>query len=92
MFGLDSRSELRIAAGRIDTLVETRKYVYCFEFKLNHGGEGGGKLYTAKDALNQIDGKEYLTPWSGKEKKLYKVGVVFDFTKRNITEWEIHEE
>jgi hypothetical protein len=97
MFGLDSRSELRTCAGRIDTLVETLKYVYCFEFKLNHGGGGkgggdtgdGGKQYTAKDALDQIESKDYLTPWVGTGKKLYKAGVVFDFTKRNITEWEI---
>jgi hypothetical protein len=86
MFGMNTRSEVRIAAGRIDTLVETRKYIYCFEFKLN---KDGGKQYTAKEALEQIDGKEYLTPWKGTGKKLHKIGVVFDFAKRNISEWEI---
>jgi hypothetical protein len=45
--------------------------------------------YTAQDALDQIDSKEYLTPWAGSGKKLYKIGVVFDYAKRNITEWEI---
>jgi hypothetical protein len=86
MFGMNTRSEVRIATGRIDTLVETRKYVYCFEYKLNHEN---GAHYTAQDALSQIDTKEYLTPWKGSGKKLHKIGVVFDFTKRNMTEWEI---
>jgi hypothetical protein len=45
--------------------------------------------YTAQDAIDQIDSKEYLTPWAGSGKKLYKIGVVFDYAKRNITEWEI---
>jgi hypothetical protein len=79
MLGLQCRSEVRIAAGRIDTLVETTDYVYCFEFKLNG---------TAQEALEQIDRKEYLSPWTGSGKKLFKVGVSFNFEKRNIAEWK----
>jgi hypothetical protein len=79
MLGLRCRTELRIAAGRIDTVVETRDYVYCFEFKL----EG-----TAAEALRQIDTKEYLLPWRGSGKQLFKVGVSFDYGKRNIGEWK----
>jgi hypothetical protein len=75
MLGLQCRSEARIAAGRIDTLVETKKFVYCFEFKLDG---------TAAEALKQIDTKEYLLPWSGSGKKLFKVGVDFDKQKRNV--------
>jgi len=79
MFGLNCRSEVRIAAGRIDTLVETKNFVYCFEFKLNG---------TAEDALAQIDTKEYLLPWQGSGKKLFKVGISIDTEKRNIGEWK----
>jgi hypothetical protein len=79
MLGLYCRSEVRTAAGRIDTLVETKKYVYCFEFKLNG---------SAEEALAQIDRKEYLLPWSGSDKGLVKVGVSFDHEKRNIGEWK----
>jgi hypothetical protein len=90
MFGLNTRSEVRIAAGRIDTLVETRNYIYCFEFKLNREADAGSAEHsTAKDALAQIDSKEYLTPWAGSGKKLHKIGVIFDAAKRNISEWEI---
>jgi PAS domain-containing protein len=79
MLGLQCRSEVRIAAGRIDTLVETAEYVYCFEFKL-HG--------TAEDALEQMDRKDYLLPWTGSGKRLFKIGVSFDYEKRNIHEWK----
>jgi len=80
MLGLKCRSEVRIAAGRIDTLVETDDLVYCFEFKL-------GK--TADEALAQINTKEYLLPWKGRGKKLFKVGVSFDPKRRNINEWKV---
>jgi hypothetical protein len=79
MLGFSCRSEVRIASGRIDTLVETKNFVYCFEFKLNG---------TVDEALAQIDTKEYLLPWKGSGKKLFKVGVNFDPEKRNIGEWK----
>jgi len=82
MLGFNCRSEVRIADGRIDTLVETKKMVYCFEFKL-------GK--TAEEALEQIDSKEYHLPWKGSGKALFKVGVSFDKEKRNIGEWKTDE-
>ena len=82
MLGLFSLSEVQTAYGRIDTLVVTRKQVYCFEFKLNG---------SAEEALAQIDSKEYLLPWQGSGKKLVKVGVSFDYEKRNIKEWRVSE-
>jgi hypothetical protein len=83
IIGTKCRSEVRIAAGRIDTLVENNNYVYCFEFKL----EG-----TAEEALKQIDSKEYLLPWKNSGKKLFKIGVNFDREKRNIGEWKTRNE
>jgi len=79
MLGLNCRSEVRIASGRIDTLVETKHFVYCFEFKLNG---------SADEALAQIVSKEYLLPWKGNGKKLFRIGVVFDHGKHNIGEWK----
>jgi len=80
MLGLNCRSEARIASWRIDTLVETKRFVYCFEFKLNG---------TAEEALEQIDTKDYLLPWAGSGKQFFKVGVNFDYDKRNIGEWKL---
>ncbi|MHC6203904.1 PD-(D/E)XK nuclease domain-containing protein [Breznakiellaceae bacterium SP9] len=83
MLGMNCRSEVRIAQGRIDTLVETKRFVYCFEFKLDG---------SAEEALAQIDTKEYLLPWKGSGKTLFKVGVVFDSEKRNIGEWKMRRD
>jgi len=80
MFGFQCRSEVQIATGRIDCILETPKFVYCFEFKLDG---------TAAAALKQIDSKEYLTPWKGKGKTLFKIGVSFDYKKRRIKEWKV---
>jgi hypothetical protein len=79
MLGFNCRAEARIAAGRIDALVETRNFIYCFEFKLKG---------SAEKALAQIDTKEYLLPWEGSGKKQFKVGVKFDTKKRNIGNWK----
>jgi len=79
MLGMQCRSEVRIAAGRIDTLVETKRNVFCFEFKLRG---------SAETALKQIDSKEYLLPWQGSGKRLFKVGVSFNHKKRNIGAWK----
>jgi hypothetical protein len=78
MLGFNCRSEVCIASGRLDTLVETPDIVYCFEYKLNGSAEA---------ALAQIDTKEYAFPWTGSGKRVFKVGVDFDFEKRNIGNW-----
>ncbi|MDR2728239.1 MAG: ATP-binding protein [Chitinispirillales bacterium] len=78
MLGLKCRSEVATATGRLDTVVETPQYVYCFEFKLNK---------TAEEAIKQIDTKEYLIPYTGKGKTLFKVGVNFDYEERKIEKW-----
>jgi hypothetical protein len=77
--GLDCRAEVQIADGRIDTIVETSDFVYCFEFKIDK---------SAEVALAQINTKEYLLPWTGSGKKLFKIGVNFDSEKRNIGGWK----
>jgi len=79
MLGFNCRSEVRIAAGRIDALVETKNFIYCFEFKLDK---------SADKALAQIEEKEYILPWQGSGKKLFKVGVDFNHKERNIGEWK----
>jgi hypothetical protein len=80
MIGTHCHSEVRISSGRIDTLVETKGFVYCFEFKLNG---------TVKEALEQIDSKEYLLSWKGSGKTLFKIGVEFDHEHHNIGAWEM---
>jgi len=78
MLGFECRTEERISTGRIDMLVKTDDFIYCFEFKLDGSAEA---------ALAQIDNKEYAAPWAASGKKVFKVGVNFDSKKRNIAEW-----
>jgi hypothetical protein len=79
MFGLRCQSEVRTSAARIDAIVETKDFIYCFEFKIDK---------SAQEALTQIDEKGYLLPYKNTDKKLFKVGVNFDTNKRNIGEWK----
>ncbi|MDR1004138.1 MAG: ATP-binding protein [Prevotellaceae bacterium] len=69
------QTEVRSAHGRADAVVKTDKYIYLFEFKLND---------TAEAALQQIDEREYLLPYTLDGRQLIKVGVSFDKEKRNI--------
>ncbi|MDR0307070.1 MAG: ATP-binding protein [Chitinispirillales bacterium] len=82
MLGLKAPSEISMATGRIDAIVETPKFVYCFEFKLDK---------TVKEAMDQIDKNEYLTPYKGSGKTLFKIGVNFNYKERKIQDWAFEE-
>lgn len=72
-------TEKQNSRGRADIVVETPKYVYIFEFKLDG---------TAREALDQIDAKGYAQPYTADPRPLFKVGVGFSSVQRNISEWE----
>ena len=46
---------------------------------------------TAEEALQQIDDKGYLIPYSADGKRLVKVGINYDSQKRTIGDWKIME-
>lgn len=71
-------AEVRSARGRADAVVKTKDCIFVFEFKLDGSAEA---------ALQQIDDKGYLIPYTVDNRKLLKVGVSFDADKRNIGEW-----
>lgn len=66
--------------GRMDAVVKTQKYVYIFEFKLDH---------PAKEAIDQINSKDYALPFTADNRKLFKVGVSFSSETRRVAEWVI---
>lgn len=78
--GQFTQAEVRTATGRADAVVKTADYLYVFEFKLRG---------TAEEALQQIDDKGYLLPYTVDGRKLIKVGVAFDAEKRNLGKWLI---
>lgn len=79
MLAINAHSEIEIAGGRIDMVVETDHFVYVMEFKLDG---------TSDEALGQIDSKGYLIPWKADGRKVYKIGIVFSSRSRNISDYD----
>ena len=65
--------------GRVDCIVETPKYVYIFEFKLDG---------TADEALAQIEAKGYARPYAADSRTVWCIGVSFSSETGTVGEWE----
>lgn len=78
LIGFYVKAEYHTAQGRIDLVLQTDRFVYVMEFKL----EG-----TAEEALRQIEEKQYTMPFRTDRRKVYKIGVNFSATTRNIEKW-----
>ena len=76
-------SEPHFSKGRADSILINNDYVYIFEFKVDKD---------AQTALNQIDVKNYAGRFKMDGKKIFKIGVNFSSTEKNITEWIAVEE
>lgn len=74
--------EMHTFSDRIDCKVETRDYIYLFEFKRDD---------TADAALKQIDSREYALSFAADTRKLVKIGVTFDSKTRMLVGWEVVE-
>lgn len=81
LVGVYVQSEVHTSAGRIDCLVQTERYVYCFEFKLD---------FSALEALQQIKDKGYLKPYLQQGKECIAIGVNFSKEQKQVAEilWE----
>ena len=82
LLGIYVKCEVHSDKGRADCIVETKDYVYIFEFKLDR---------SARTALAQIEEKQYALPYAADLRKLFKIGVNFASEARNITEWKVKE-
>lgn len=82
LLGIDTRSEITIAGGRIDMVAQTSNLIYVMEFKLNG---------TAQEALNQIDDKGYAIPYNADGRQLYKIGVSFSGRTHIIKDWIVEK-
>ena len=80
LMGQPTYSEVQNNLGRADCIVETDKYVYLFEFKVES---------SADEALAQIKAHEYATRYAADRREVICVGVNFGRRKRNITEWKV---
>lgn len=80
MLGLDVEVERATASGRIDLVVQTDKFIYLMEFKLDG---------SADEALAQIDSRGYTLRFARDSRRLYKLGVNFSSKTRSIADCKI---
>ena len=71
--------EKQQSQGRVDCIVESPRYVYVFDFKLDG---------SAEEALRQIEEKGYVRPYAGDSRQLFKIGVSFSFGTGIVAERE----
>ena len=78
LVGFYVKAEYHTSEGRVDLVLQTDKFIYVMEFKLDG---------TAEEALQQIDERHYARPFLSDIRKLFKIGVNFSAKTRNIERW-----
>ncbi len=68
--------------GRIDCTVETRQFIYLFEFKRDD---------SAEKALRQIEDMHYADTYAADKRKLLKIGASFSSETRQLDQWEVED-
>ncbi len=82
MLGFRTQCEVRSSFGRADMIVQTRDYIYIFEFKVDA---------TAREALFQIDSKGYAAQFAADSRRLFKIGASFCSKTCTLAEYLIEE-
>ena len=82
LIGFYVKAEYHTSEGRIDLVLQTDKFVYIMEFKLDG---------TAEEALLQINEKHYAQPFESNDWELFKIGVNFSAKTRNIEKWVVEK-
>jgi hypothetical protein len=80
LMGQFVQTEIKTAKGRTDAVIKTADTIYVFEFKMENNG-------TAEKALEQIDSKDYLIPYTTDGRKLVKIGAEFSEKERGLSRW-----
>ena len=82
LIGFYVKAEYHTSGGRIDLVLQTEKFVYVMEFKLDG---------TAEEALLQINEKHYAQLFESNDRELFKIGVNFSAKTRNIEKWVVEK-
>jgi len=80
LMGQYTQVERHTSNGRMDIVVQTDKYIYIMELKMDA---------TADEALQQIEDKGYAKPFAADPRKLFKIGIGFASQTRRIEEWKM---
>ena len=80
-YAVDTLVHRQVGPGMVNTIVRIPGYplnVYVMEVKLDR---------PASEALEQIDSRKYLVPYTLDGRCLTKIGMSFSTVGRNVTEW-----
>lgn len=80
LMGFYVQAEYHTSEGRIDLVLQSPKFCYVMEFKLDG---------TAEEALAQIEDKHYALPFDTSGRQIIRIGMNFDSKTRNIERWVI---
>lgn len=78
LLGFYVKAEYHTSEGRIDLILQTDRFIYVMEFKLDG---------TAEEALQQINDKGYALPFASDPRTLFRIGINFSAQTRNIEKW-----
>lgn len=82
MVGALVHTEVHTSNGSIDAVVESDKYIYVFEFKMDKSVE---------EALTQIETKCYANRYLSDSRKVMKIGANFNSATHQLEAWQIGE-
>ena len=82
LLGFYVNAERHTSDGRIDLVLQTDRFIYVMEFKLDG---------TAEEAMAQINEKGYAQPFEKDSRQLFKIGVNFSNKTRNIEKWIVEK-
>ena len=72
--------EVQNGKGRSDAVVWEKDAIYIFEFKMDG---------SAKEALEQINDRDYPIAYQNDGRKIVKVGINYSSRDRQLSEWII---
>ncbi|MGI6224565.1 MAG: AAA family ATPase, partial [Prevotella sp.] len=72
--------EKESSQGRADCVIETPKFIYIFEYKLDH---------PAADAIQQIEDKGYAEPYAHDARRVYRIGCSFSSETGRVSDWAV---
>ncbi len=76
VLGISISAEVSKSHGRIDAVMETPKFIYLLEFKLEDSAEA---------AMKQIKEKQYAEAYRTKRKGVFLVAIAFSAESRNVS-------
>lgn len=82
IMGFYTQVELPTCNGRIDAVVQTPRYVYIIECKMDG---------SADEALQQIETKNYAAPFALDQRQVIKLGINFSSDTRGVESYRIRK-